>query len=99
MRGTEVMSTRILLTGIAALFLTTGTAHAREWQGNMPKPIGKLPSYPPVVWRKTCDQAEPHRVIANQEHRGDHRGCRLGRVGGRRTPGDEQRDRSANEIG
>jgi hypothetical protein len=33
----------------AVLLVATGTAHAREWQGNMPKPIGKLPSYPPVV--------------------------------------------------
>jgi hypothetical protein len=39
---------KLLLAGVAVLLLSTGTAHAREWQGNMPKPIGKLPSYPPV---------------------------------------------------
>src|SRR5262249_22197568 len=40
---------KTLLAGVAALFLATGAAHAREWQGNMPRPIGKLPSYPPIV--------------------------------------------------
>jgi hypothetical protein len=40
---------RSLLTGVAALFLATGTAHAVEYQGNLPKPVQKLPAYPPVV--------------------------------------------------
>src|SRR5215471_4510339 len=41
---------KALLTGIAALsVLYASAAHAREWQGNMPKPVGKLPSYPPIV--------------------------------------------------
>src|SRR5262245_42767706 len=41
---------RLLLTGIAALsLLCASAAHTREWQGNMPKPVGKLPPYPPVV--------------------------------------------------
>jgi hypothetical protein len=44
---------------IAVLFLATGAAHARERQGNMPKPIGKLPSYPPVVCVTTNWTPEP----------------------------------------
>src|SRR6516225_4539797 len=38
-----------LLASIAVLFLATGTAHAVEYQGNLPKPVQKLPAYPPVV--------------------------------------------------
>jgi hypothetical protein len=38
-----------LLTAIAALFLAMGAAHAVEYQGNLPKPVQKLPAYPPVV--------------------------------------------------
>jgi len=40
---------KTLLIGIAALFLATGTAHAIEYQGKLPKPVQRLPSYPPVV--------------------------------------------------
>jgi hypothetical protein len=60
---------KALLTGIAALSLLTAVgAHAREWQGNMPKPIGKLPSYPPVVcvtpnWTsEPCESRQPPSV-------------------------------------
>jgi hypothetical protein len=40
---------RLLLAGVAALLLVTGTAHAVEYQGNLPTPVQKLPAYPPVV--------------------------------------------------
>jgi len=56
---------KLLLTSVAALFLATGAAHAIEWQGNMPKPVGKLPPYPPVVcvapnWkREPCESRQP----------------------------------------
>ena len=41
---------KLLLTSIAALsVLSASAAHTREWQGSMPKPVGKLPAYPPVV--------------------------------------------------
>jgi hypothetical protein len=43
------MKTRALLTGVVALFLATGTAHTIEYQGKLPKPVQRLPSYPPVV--------------------------------------------------
>jgi hypothetical protein len=59
MQTAEVEVKKLLLTGIAALFLAIGAAHAREWQGNMPKPIGKLPSYPPVVCVTTNWTPEP----------------------------------------
>jgi arsenate reductase-like glutaredoxin family protein len=42
------MSTRTLITGIAVLLLSTGTAHA-GWQGNLPPPKQSLPSYPPAI--------------------------------------------------
>ena len=39
---------KLLLTGVAALsLLNVAGAHAQ--QGNLPKPVGKLPPYPPVV--------------------------------------------------
>ena len=65
---------RLLLSGIAALFLATGAAHAREWQGNMPKPIGKLPSYPPIVcvtpnW--TPEPCESRKSSAHADAWGD----------------------------
>ena len=41
---------KALLVGVAVLsMLCASAAHTREWQGNMPKPVGKLPPYPPVV--------------------------------------------------
>src|SRR5262245_33252975 len=40
---------KLLLAGIAALSLATGTAHTIEYQGKLPKPVQKLPAYPPVV--------------------------------------------------
>jgi hypothetical protein len=40
---------KVLLTGVAALFLTIGAAHAIEYQGNLSKPVQKLPAYPPIV--------------------------------------------------
>jgi hypothetical protein len=41
---------KLLLTGIAVLsVLSASAAHAREWQGKMPKPVQPLPKYPPVV--------------------------------------------------
>src|SRR6516165_942398 len=43
------MKVAIIAGCIALSVLSASAAHAREWQGNMPKPIGKLPSYPPVV--------------------------------------------------
>jgi hypothetical protein len=51
--------TRIFLTGIAALFLATGAAHAIEYQGNLPKPVQKLPAYPPVVCVAPNWESEP----------------------------------------
>jgi len=59
---------KLFLSGIAALFLATGTAHAREWQGNMPKPIGKLPSYPPVVCVTTNWTPEPCESRQSSAH-------------------------------
>src|SRR5215469_14986226 len=41
---------KLFLIGIAALsVLCASAAHTREWQGNLPKPVWKLPPYPPVV--------------------------------------------------
>ena len=40
---------KLLITGVAMLSLATGTAHAIEYQGNLPKPVQKLPAYPPVA--------------------------------------------------
>ena len=64
----ETVMKKLLLTSIAALFLATGTAHAREWQGNMPKPIGKLPSYPPVVCVTTNWTPEPCESRQSSAH-------------------------------
>jgi hypothetical protein len=57
---------KALLGGVAALsVLSASAAPAREWQGNMPKPIGKLPQYPPVVcvtpnWTpEPCESRQP----------------------------------------
>src|SRR6516225_8814348 len=57
---------KLLLPGIAALsVLYASAAHTREWQGNMPKPVGKLPPYPPVVcvipnWTlEPCESRQP----------------------------------------
>jgi hypothetical protein len=47
LEGGAMKTTR--LASIAVLFLATGTAHAIEYQGNLPKPVQKLPAYPPVV--------------------------------------------------
>jgi len=41
---------KLLLAGVAALSLLGATeAHAVEYQGNLPKPVQKLPAYPPVA--------------------------------------------------
>jgi len=41
---------KTLLAAIAALsVLSASAAHATEYQGNLPKPVQKLPAYPPVV--------------------------------------------------
>jgi hypothetical protein len=41
---------KLLLTGVAALsVLSVSAAHAIEYQGNLPKPVQKLPAYPPVA--------------------------------------------------
>jgi|SRR5262249_51347222 len=40
---------KLFLAGCAVLLLATGTAHAIEYQGKLPKPVQKLPAYPPVV--------------------------------------------------
>src|SRR5262249_18266274 len=57
---------RLFLSGIAALsVLYASAAHAREWQGNMPPPVGPLPHYPPVTcvtpdWRpEPCESRKP----------------------------------------
>jgi hypothetical protein len=62
---------KLLLTGIAALsVLSASAAHTREWQGNMPKPVGKLPPYPPVVcvapnWKpEPCESRQSSPVDA-----------------------------------
>src|SRR5262249_20251997 len=62
---------KLFLSSIAALsVLSASAAHAREWQGNMPKPIGKLPSNPPVVcvtpnW--TSEPCENRQLPAHAE--------------------------------
>src|SRR5262249_13367886 len=62
--------TKLLLTGIAALFLATGTAHTIEYQGKLPKPVQRLPSYPPVVcvapnWAaEPCEDRQPRYWLA-----------------------------------
>ena len=41
---------KLLLTGIAALsVLNASAARATEYQGNLPKPVQKLPAYPPIA--------------------------------------------------
>src|SRR5262245_13675310 len=51
---------KTLLAGVAVLsMLCASAAHTREWQGSMPKPIGKLPPYPPVVCVTPKWTAEP----------------------------------------
>src|SRR5262249_16863483 len=40
---------KLFLAGCAVLLLATGAAHAIEYQGRLPKPVQKLPAYPPVV--------------------------------------------------
>ena len=61
---------RIFLTSIAALFLATGIAHAIEYQGKLPKPVQRLPSYPPVVcvapnWAvESCEDRQPRYWLA-----------------------------------
>ena len=61
---------KAFLAGVAALsVLYASAAHTREWQGNMPKPIGKLPQYPPVVcvtpnWTpEPCESRQPSPVM------------------------------------
>jgi hypothetical protein len=55
---------------IAALFLATGIAHAIEYQGKLPKPVQRLPSYPPVVcvapnWAaEPCEDTQPRYWLA-----------------------------------
>jgi len=62
--------TKLLLTGIAALFLATGTAYSIEYQGKLPKPVQRLPSYPPVVcvapnWAaEPCEDRQPRYWLA-----------------------------------
>ena len=64
----------LLLAGVAALsVLCASAAHTREWQGNMPKPVGKLPPYPPVVCVTTnwtpepCEDRQPSHADAFEE--------------------------------
>jgi len=40
---------KLFLAGCAVLLLATGAAHAIEYQRRLPKPVQKLPAYPPVV--------------------------------------------------
>jgi|SRR6516165_9021613 len=60
----------LFLTSIAALFLATGAAHAIEYQGKLPKPVQRLPSYPPVVcvapnWAaESCEDRQPQYWLA-----------------------------------
>src|SRR5215831_4474490 len=61
---------KTLLTGIAALFLATGTAHTIEYQGKLPKHVQQLPHYPPVVcvapnWAtESCEDRQPRYWVA-----------------------------------
>jgi hypothetical protein len=71
MQGLRAQMKRLLLSGIAALFLATGTAHTIEYQGKLPKPVQRLPSYPPVVcvapnWAaEPCEDRQPqHWLVA-----------------------------------
>jgi len=66
LRLTAITNLDMLFAGIAALsVLSASAAHAREWQGTMPKPIGRLPPYPPVVcvtpnWApEPCESRQP----------------------------------------
>ena len=69
---------KALLAGVAALsMLCASAAHTREWQGNMPKPVGKLPSHPPVVcvtpnWTaEPCESRQPSPKQAGTAHADD----------------------------
>jgi hypothetical protein len=62
---------KALLAGVAALLmLSASAAHATEWQGNIPKPVGKLPPYPPIVcvtpnWTpEPCENRQPNWLKA-----------------------------------
>jgi len=64
---------RLFLSGIAALsVLYASAAHAREWQGNMPPPVGPLPPYPPVTcvtldWRpESCESRRPVAPVTDK---------------------------------
>src|SRR5215813_9172885 len=50
---------KLVLASAAVLFLATGIAHAIEYQGKLPKPVQRLPSYPPVVCVAPNWAAEP----------------------------------------
>jgi hypothetical protein len=79
MRGNHRLEMKkLFLIGIAALsVLSASAAHAREWQGNMLKPIGKLPPYPPVVcvapnWTpEPCESRQPSPKQAGTAHADD----------------------------
>jgi hypothetical protein len=59
-----------LLAAIAALSVLTSAAHAQ--QGNMPKPVGPLPHYPPVTcvtpdWRpESCESRRPVAPVTDK---------------------------------
>jgi hypothetical protein len=59
-----------IIAGCVALLLTTGAAHAIEYQGKLPKPVQRLPSYPPVVcvapnWvTESCEDRQPRYWLA-----------------------------------
>src|SRR6516225_6490076 len=74
LRTAEAAVKKLFLAGVAALsVLSASAAHAREWQGNMPKPVGKLPPYPPVVcvtpnWTpEPCEGRQPSHADAFEE--------------------------------
>jgi hypothetical protein len=64
------MRKKLLLTGVAALFLAMGAAHATEYQGKLPTPVQKLPEYPPVVcvapnWAtEPCENRQPKMLLS-----------------------------------
>jgi hypothetical protein len=67
------MKAAIIAGCVALSVLSASSAHAREWQGNMPKLVGKLPPYPPVVcvtpnWTpEPCESRQPSHADAFEE--------------------------------
>ena len=53
---------KLLLAGVAVLLLSTGTAHEREWQGNMPKPIGTV-----ISTGRMCNPKLDTRAVRKQK--------------------------------